>query len=815
MYLRFIFIFIFLSSEIFAELDGIVKQIPESQRIDIISKENKLLFSWKKETFANLTKVGDKWWFIFNQKALEINLPKDRDLPKGIVSINPIFDYSSSDEITIFEIKVDGPFDLFIQKQDDTWTLQTVDIIEERRKLTSGQFDPLVKNSTKNSLDLSIRKWPSYELNNLKVFQMVSVLKNDSKKEYAFILTKDLDQGISTFFETPYFIILQTEQGFSMQNLSDNVLLITNKKSVDIVVPNAPDAISISKISQIKTKKEDFQVSVFKKISFSDLKAEIEKLKEHFLIEKNNPMEHLLQSWIYLLLGDQKQAIAFIDILLGYYPALEHHPFIRILKASSLLLDKSYAKANEYMFALPKTLEYQVLKAIISASEELPDEYAKKLKKIKLLYQNYNDDLKDELFAQIIISCLNCAEYDLLLDVLDQIKNPEDTHIFLLYKFARLLLDKKIKNEEIKSDQFKALLKEKPWDVIHPQTKAYILFELANLEMEEQKIKKEEYIKKLIDLQFLWRGDIFELRLLERMGAYYVQEHHYIEALMCYEKINKTFKETFKILHLDKNMQECFSNFFKEKMYINKSPLRIVGLFEKYQEYVPETEEGKLIGQIVADILIDLNLLDNAAELLMKWMMHEKDEKIKTKVLLKIANIHIENQNGDAALSALDKIPEDQKNAVLEEFDSLKIASLVMINKKDEAIKRLEEKNTPESMEKIIDIMLMDNQIAKAHQKLSDKLIQLDLKPNAPLKMECLILLAKINIQLGDFAENDALKIMHENFIKRQPKEKQEMFDYLTDNPQLPGIITRKVIDDQLKSSAKIRELREDISKKK
>ncbi len=253
--------------------------------------------------------------------------------------------------------------------------------------------------------------------------------------------------------------------------------------------------------------------------------------------------------------------------------------------------------------------------------------------------------------------------------------------------------------------------------------------------------------------------------------------------------------------------------FFKEDLYKKVSPLKVIRVFEGYKNYVPDTSDGKSIIKSISTILVNLDLLDQATELLNKEAMGEKNDKTLAKLLLEIANIQLLDNDGEAVISTFEKFPESEKPNYINEIIDLKTKAYVVLNKLDNALQVLSDDNSLESSKKLADFLMIQKMWYKARLRYTDLLMRLELEKNDAIKMECLINLATLNILLEEPHENEVLRISHENFIKTQSKEYQEKFDYVVDDVDKDRF-NRKNIEDNLNSVDKIIKTKELTDKK-
>ncbi|MBP9752754.1 MAG: hypothetical protein KBD31_02975 [Proteobacteria bacterium] len=810
--------FIFIKSTLYGELVEFKQKSINDIAIEVKSSNNKLVFSWPKERHCALFKSGDHWWLVFDSSAQEFTLPKDRDLPTGIVEMNPYFEINSSHDVTLFKIKVADGFDISLIKNKNAWVLNVSNHVKQNDLIENGGYVAPINIEHKynliHHLKAEIKKWPNCRISNLLNFKEILIENTRNNKRYLVIVTNGDDQGIDSVIETPYYQCLHTKQGVAFEHFSDQLISTRGENELNLTALNAPEEIPSSKAFDIRNKKHAFQVSVFQRITESDLKSlQSDFLKKVDAQTERDPFLSLEKAWISLLSANAMGAISYLGVIEHDFPGIIHHPFVRTLSASAHLFNNSYHKAKDAIFLLPKTIEVQILNSIILSNLNLPIGQSNHLQKVILLIQDYNQELIDQFLSEVFLASINAADYETIVSIFNTIEVPKTSYFKVYYEYAKLLATTYKERALLKSEAISNILDSYAITLLPVQLRAYLTYALITLKYKEKKITADEYIKELKNLQWLWRGDYLEYKILTKISDLYMENHQYLEAISYLEKALEFFEDIFKTLHLDKKIEISLMQFFKEDLYKKVSPLKVIRVFEGYKNYVPDTSDGKSIIKSISTILVNLDLLDQATELLNKEAMGEKNDKTLAKLLLEIANIQLLDNDGEAVISTFEKFPESEKPNYINEIIDLKTKAYVVLNKLDNALQVLSDDNSLESSKKLADFLMIQKMWYKARLRYTDLLMRLELEKNDAIKMECLINLATLNILLEEPHENEVLRISYENFIKTQSKEYQEKFDYVVDDVDKDRF-NRKNIEDNLNSVDKIIKTKELTDKK-
>ncbi|CAO5679839.1 MAG: hypothetical protein HEEMFOPI_01349 [Holosporales bacterium] len=808
MFVKCFFILFILMTSAQGELKKIVEKKITDITINVKSQNNQLIFDWPTEKQCALFKSGECWWLVFNSSAQEFNLPKDRDLPTGIVDLNPYFEIHASGDVTVFQIKVYDGFDISLKKEKNTWILSVDNVAIENDIIENeGHIRPLIsvnKFGLIHHLKAEIKKWPNCCISNILNFKEILIENTRNYKRYTVILTGGDDHGLDSVIETPYYQLLLSKQGAVFLHFSDRIVSTHGQNEVNITALDAPEEIPLSKAFDLNKKTHSFQASIFQKISTDDLKKQMEDLIDRMNQQTTiDPFLSLEKAWVTLLLANPLESLSLINLVESYYPALSHHPFVRSLKACAFMFQNAYKRARDELLFLPNTLEVQILKGVVFSNLGLPIAEIGHLKKVVFFLQNYNQDLVDQFLSEVFLVCINAANYETILRIFDSVEMPKNSYFKPHYEYAKLISRRFVEKDTLNSNDMLKLFNTYSKTTFPTQLKAYVLYSIATLGYAEKKITADDYVKKLIDLQLLWRGDYLEFKLLKKIADVYVANHQYLNAITYFEKLKNIFKENFKALHLDKKIENAFNQFFKEKLYKKTSPLKVIRVFEKYKDYTPETDDGKEIINTISMTLVNLDLLDQAAELLNKQAMVEKDDQTRAKLYMQIAQIHLANKNGEAALSTLEKFPASEYSKFASQIVDIKTKAFVILNKLDNALQVLADDNSLESIKKSSDFLMTQKQWYKARLRYLDLLMRLETEKNDALKMDVLVKLALLNILLEEPFENEALRISYESFISGQPKERQDEFNYYVDDIDKEKV-NRNNIDEQLKNVDKI-----------
>ncbi len=166
-------------------------------------------------------------------------------------------------------------------------------------------------------------------------------------------------------------------------------------------------------------------------------------------------------------------------------------------------------------------------------------------------------------------------------------------------------------------------------------------------------IAPETAIAELETLRFRWRGDGYERRVIEMLADMYAAAGDYRNALRTLDQMTIQFSNAPDIEDIQAALEATFAELFSPDPPGNVSPITAVALFDEYHRLVPEGPEGEAMSRRLADRLIGLNLLAEAAEILQSEVDERLTGNARGAAGARIALIHLANRDPEAALAAL------------------------------------------------------------------------------------------------------------------------------------------------------------------
>ena len=177
---------------------------------------------------------------------------------------------------------------------------------------------------------------------------------------------------------------------------------------------------------------------------------------------------------------------------------------------------------------------------------------------------------------------------------------------------------------------------------------------LVEIALSEGEITAEEAIDRLDGLRFTWRGDALEFRLLRRLGDLLWDDAQYRDGLITWGRAVDRFPELMEAESLAETRRTRFAQLLASDQADSLSPLTAVSLFEEFRELAPDGVIGDQMIENLAERMVEIDLLDRAADLLQELADTRLDGENRARVATRIAGIRLLDGDARTALAALE-----------------------------------------------------------------------------------------------------------------------------------------------------------------
>ncbi|UTW50713.1 tetratricopeptide repeat protein [bacterium SCSIO 12827] len=155
------------------------------------------------------------------------------------------------------------------------------------------------------------------------------------------------------------------------------------------------------------------------------------------------------------------------------------------------------------------------------------------------------------------------------------------------------------------------------------------------------RMTKREATEELEKQRFAWRGDNREFDLLRRLGALYLEQDKYREALQTLRQAATHFRDHPDAKAVTKEMSDTFNALYLEDKANALKPVTAIAIYEEFKELTPAGSRGDTMIQKLADRLVGVDLLDQAAALLEGQIKFRLQGADRARVGARLGLIHL------------------------------------------------------------------------------------------------------------------------------------------------------------------------------
>ena len=163
----------------------------------------------------------------------------------------------------------------------------------------------------------------------------------------------------------------------------------------------------------------------------------------------------------------------------------------------------------------------------------------------------------------------------------------------------------------------------------------------------------KDAINALETLTTIWRGDETEVEGLKLLAHLYTQDHRYRAAFHAMRTALLTQPNSDFTRQIQDEAAATFESLFLGGKGDALPPIEALGLFYDYRDLTPIGRRGDEMIRRLADRLVAVDLLDQAAELLQHQIDHRLQGAARAQVATRLAVIYLMNHKPERALATL------------------------------------------------------------------------------------------------------------------------------------------------------------------
>ncbi len=166
-------------------------------------------------------------------------------------------------------------------------------------------------------------------------------------------------------------------------------------------------------------------------------------------------------------------------------------------------------------------------------------------------------------------------------------------------------------------------------------------------------LKREDVLSELETLTTIWRGDETEIGALEIMARLYIEEGRYRDSFYVMRSAVAGHPDSDMTRRIQEQAAATFESLFLADKGDALRAIDALALFYDFRELTPIGRRGDEMIRRLADRLVAVDLLDQAADLLQYQVDHRLQGAARAQVATRLAIVYLMNHKPDRALSTL------------------------------------------------------------------------------------------------------------------------------------------------------------------
>jgi hypothetical protein len=283
------------------------------------------------------------------------------------------------------------------------------------------------------------------------------------------------------------------------------------------------------------------------------------------------------------------------------------------------------------------------------------------------------------------------------------------------------------------------------------QSKANSRYRKILLQERAGKLTPAAAIEALETLRYTWRGDDLERDILRSLGLYYIKAGDYRAGFDTMRTAMSMFADSRQAQEIRDDMNRVFTDLYLRGGANTMSPVKALGLYYDFRELTPVGNEGDEMIRRLADRMVSVDLLPQAAELLRHQVEKRLAGTAQALVSARLAVVYLLDKKPAEALQVLEKTQQIQlPPAISAERNRLRARALMELGKTVDATNAISDDRSTDAKYLRADILWSGQQWAESGEKIEELLAPVK-PPEAKLDAmsQSLILRASISYALA------------------------------------------------------------------
>ncbi len=620
-----------------------------------------------------------------------------------------------------------------------------------------------------------------------------------------------LGYGVTHFYEYPQFRIRPSSQGIVIEPRVDTLRVRPTRQGVGITSTRTLQISPVSDLDIAKARADsDRELSRIVDLeplqnvtmaSFNKRRQELER--EVALAPSRSAREEGRFELVRFFLAHAyaAEALGVLEVLADEVPEARQRDDYHVYRGMANYLLGRYDDArgdfeDSQLDNNDEGLFWRTLVEFVEGNEA--PEVLRGLRSTGRIPESYPRALRIPLILKVIEAVIRIGDADWaqqLVDALGAENLTPKEHGALLY-LAGL-------NSETAGDYDTAILNfEQATEGEDLPSSVFAAKALAELSLELDRASVVQTIEELETLRFAWRGGKFEFDLLRRLGDLYLSQGVYRQGLSTLRQAARHYRDFEGAEQITQRMSDTFTYLFLNGGADRLPPVTAIAIYEEFKELTPVGEMGDEMIQKLADRLVRVDLLDEAAGLLDGQVKFRLQGVEKARVGAQLAVVRLLNKEYDEALNALDISDESGQSQELQaQRRHLRSRALLGKDEYEAALELLEDDESREAEQLRSEQYWALQDWPRAAQSLR-RLIRLDdVRPGDPLAPEDALRILNYAIALTLAGNDRRLAIVREQYGSSMAATDLKDAFVLISTPEQFGLIEANAIPGEIQAA--------------
>lgn len=537
--------------------------------------------------------------------------------------------------------------------------------------------------------------------------QAVITLKDpEVGDEIKIVPTAVAGAGVDESYDFPQFRILASAQGLVVVPEADGVAVRPLGPVIEIYSPkglllSAPDAVPTRADPSLdpETLPRIFNFAEWARDDgrpYLARKRELETALSSSPPNNRNPARLALSRFLFAN-GYAVEAEGGLETMALQTPAIANTRLYRSLRGATALMagNLDVASQNLRHATLDREPEIAMWRAALEMAEGNPRGAIDQIAKGPDLTKDYPSPYNNRIGLAIAEALIELGDIPAARDRIEAVmaSGPtpgEETQARYLRGRLALL--------EGKPGEAQAIWSALERGAIYSPARVLAAMALVELELKENRLTLAQAAQRIERLRYAWRGDDIEFAVLRKLGELELNSGDVRKGLASLRDLIALKPDSREVTAVTRQMSNAFQKFFLEGGADKLSPIVAIGMFKEFEYLMPGGPAADILVRNLADRLIKIDLLDQAAELLEGLIRSKLDGEGKAEAGARLAFTRLLDDKPAEAVGAINEteVPGTSE-AIQRDRNRLAARALADLNSGAAALRRIADDPSPEA----------------------------------------------------------------------------------------------------------------------